>query len=205
MSGISVAFDVREVAPERINSIALALEDRQPLHRAIGVHTFGITRDWLIDIARTRHDSARRLGAAPTGHWSQAAEKTTYTATEEVARVSVYQPGIGRAAHDVTIEPGPGKQFLALPAIAQAYGQRAYRVPDLVFIRTGAKQTAVLVKKDKGREIGTVWYWLVKSVFQRQDRTLLPSDEHYSIAGLKAFRDYLKAEALRRRTSGGRK
>jgi hypothetical protein len=38
---------------------------------------------------------------------------------------------------------------------------------------------------------GTVWYWLVKSVFQRQDRTLLPNDEQYRLAALEAVHDYM--------------
>lgn len=202
MSGISLAIDVRDVVGDRINALVGALEASEPMHRAIGAEAFALTRDWLIDLAQTRHDTARRLGAAPTGHWAQAAEKTTLAATPEAATVTVNQVGIGRVDHDVTIEPGPGKEFLALPAIAQAYGQRAYRVPDLVFIRTGTKQTAVLVKKDAGREIGTVWYWLVKSVTQRKDRTLLPDDERYRVSALKGLRNFIGAE-VQRRASGG--
>jgi hypothetical protein len=38
---------------------------------------------------------------------------------------------------------------------------------------------------------GTVWYWLVKSVFQRQDRTLLPNDEQYWLAALEGVHDYM--------------
>ena len=38
---------------------------------------------------------------------------------------------------------------------------------------------------------GTVWYWLVKSVFQPQDRTLLPNDEQYRLTALKGVHDYM--------------
>ena len=37
----------------------------------------------------------------------------------------------------------------------------------------------------------TVWYWLVKTVTQAQDRTLLPSDEEYRLAALESIRDYV--------------
>ena len=37
----------------------------------------------------------------------------------------------------------------------------------------------------------TVWYWLVKSVFQPHGRTLLPNEEQCRLAALEGVRDYM--------------
>ena len=172
------------------------LTDLTPLNEQVGTRATEVTRSHLVAIAQSRHATANRLGATPTGHWGQAAEKTTFSADQQGAIISIEQPGIGRVAHDVTIVPGPGKTYLTLAAIAAAYGQLARRVPDLTFmIRMvdGLRRAVALARvegegKDKTE---TVWYWLVTSVTQKQDRTLLPSDEEYRLAALAGVRDFV--------------
>lgn len=172
------------------------LTDRTSMNEAVGIRGTEVTRSHLVAIAQSRHATAQRLGAPPSGHWGQAAEKTTFTANQEGATVSIEQPGIGRVAHDVTITPGSGKKYLTLPAIAAAYNQRAYRISGLhVMVRfIGGERRAVALATKTGAgadRVETVWYWLVQSVTQKQDRTLLPSDEEYRLAALAGVRDFV--------------
>jgi hypothetical protein len=172
------------------------LNDRTPMNERVGDRATQLTRKHLIEIAQSRHATAQRLGASPTGHWAQAAEKTSFAADPGGATISIDQPGIGRVAHDVTIVPTGGKKYLTIPAIAEAYGKVARSIPDLaLMIRwKGGERRAVALAQvtGKGKErTETVFYWLVKSVTQKQDRTLLPSDDEYELSGLAGVRDYV--------------
>jgi hypothetical protein len=197
MSGIGLQIDVRSAEVDQLVSRLLdGLTDLTPLNEQVGIRTTERTRNHLVAIAQTRHATATRLGATPSGHWGQAAEKTSFQANQEGAIISIEQPGIGRVAHDVTIEPGPGKKYLTLPAIAAAYNQRAYRISGLhVMVRfLEGERRAVALAMDSGEgkdRVETVWYWLVTSVTQKQDRTLLPSDEEYNLAALAGVRDFV--------------
>ena len=173
---------------------------RVGLNRAIGAAALQLTRAHLIEIGNTRHDTAKRLGASPTGHWSQAAEKTKANADANGATITIKQPGIGRAAHDVTIVPKDGKKFLTLPNRAEAYGKRARRAGIALKMVWGRKGPWALVPKDfaipkgeaafsKIKEIA--YYILARKIDQKQDRTLLPSDAEYRQATLEGARDYV--------------
>jgi hypothetical protein len=176
----------------RLGRLVAGLSDtgRAHLHEMILGRVLELTREHLREIAQTRHDTANKLGASPTGHWAQAAEKTSGTYDETAATVTVSQPGIGRVAHPITILPGPGKEALTLPLIAPAYGQRAYRVPGLFVWKSPTSGNAFLAQSEGHPGALVLWYLLVKSVVQEQDRTLLPSDELYRAAALQGCVDY---------------
>lgn len=193
---IGLTIEVKSAELEaKLDRFFNALSRREELNRNLGRRGRELTRNHLTAIAQTRHATAQKLGASPSGHWGQAAEKTSFTADEAGATVTVKQQGIGRVAHDVDITPGAGKKYLTIPAIAEAYNQRAYRLDLDVMIRRkdGAARAVALGKPSgKGKEkTFTVWYWLVKSVHQKQDRTLLPSDEEYRLTTLAGVRDYI--------------
>lgn len=193
---IGVKIEVRSAeTDEKLQRFLASLTDRRELHEHVGDRVEKVTKSHLVAIAQTRHATAQRLGAAPSGHWAQAAEKTSVSADDSGATISISQPGIGRVAHDVKIVPGAGKKYLTLPAIAEAYNQRAYRVPGLrAMVRwiNGERRAVALAKRGEGDQAKeTVWYWLVKSVHQKQDRTLLPSDEEYRLSALTGVRDYI--------------
>jgi hypothetical protein len=171
------------------------LNDKTALNRSVADRATELTRNYLTAIAQSRHATATSLGASPSGHWAQAAEKTSGSADSDAAKITIAQPGIGRALHDVTIIPTGGKKYLTIPAVAAAYAKRAPTVPDLVpIIRTigGTRRAVALGKKSSVKGVPpTIWYWLVKSVTQKQDRSLLPSDEQYRLAALEGAREYL--------------
>lgn len=188
----TLAITVQDTATPRMAQLMAGLGNRTGLHEAVGREALGLTRNHLIHIAATRHATAERLGAAPTGHWAQAAEKTVETHDENAATITINQPGIGRVAHDVTITPKAGKKFLTIPLAAEAYGQRAYRMNNTFFLRSKAGQLFI-ARQNGGARGGSLvlLYLLVKSVFQKQDRSLLPSDDEYRIAAKLGVRNYV--------------
>lgn len=199
MSGISLKVDVNDGATPRVREFLERCANMRGLHEAIGLRARALTRDHLIELARDRHATANRLGATPSGHWAQAAEKTTHTADAVSATVTIAHPGIGRAMHDVDIVPTGGKKALTIPLIAQAYNLRAAAAweQEGLFIAGGknakGKEVAVAVKR-LGDGSLQPWYLLVPRVHQKQDRTLLPSDGEYALAaqqGARDFADYL--------------
>lgn len=195
MSGISLSVDVQDGAKPLVSELISRLTNRTGLHQAIGMRARTLTREHLISLAGTRHASAARLGATPSGHWAQAAEKSTYAADSGAATVTVTQPGIGRAFHDVDIYPSGGAKALTIPLIAQAYNLRAADVwaAEELFIPKREDQSGKAVA-GKRRSDGSFqpWYLLVPSVHQAQDRSLLPSDTEYERAAVDGAIDYLK-------------
>lgn len=203
MSGISLNVDVRDGATAMVRDFIAGLTNRTQLHEAIATRARTVTRDHLISLAGTRHGSANRLGASPSGHWAQAAEKTSADFDASSATITVSHPGIGRAFHDVEIYPGAGKKAITIPLIAQAYNLRAASVweSEGLFIVKGKSSkgngAAVAVKRLPD---GTLqpWYLLVPHVHQKQDRTLLPSDREYRAAAVMGARDFVDYLITRR-------
>ena len=77
MSGISLNVDVRDGATPLVRDFISRLGNLSELHEFIGHRMQAVTRDHLL--ALDSHATANRLGAQPSGHWAQAAEKTSYT------------------------------------------------------------------------------------------------------------------------------
>jgi hypothetical protein len=167
-----------------------ALSDRGELHAHLAVGVTDFIRAYLRETPR--HNTASRLGASPTGFRERnAADIRAISDSENAITLIPRSTGLGRAFGDVTLIPGPGKTYLAIPADARSYGKsprdfgegvlkfailRAHRVfPVLLFAADGA-----------------VAYWLRRSVTQKQDRSLLPSDEGLREVGRRAATQYLQ-------------
>lgn len=170
--------------------------DRSGLNEAIGIEELALFRNHLIALAESRHGTANALGATPSGHLAQAAEKTTMRSDASGATITITQPGMRRAFGDVDIFPGPGKKALTIPLTAEAYNRRAIGMVGLFAIRS-KEGKGLLVRKDGAGGLVAL-YLLVSSVHQKQDRTLLPSDEEIITAakiGARNYVDYLLLNA----------
>jgi len=193
---ISIEIGIQDAGVNaRLEQLFAGLTDRTELHEAIGRDTLNLTRDYLTEIAQYRHKSAEAIGGTPTGFLSRAAEQTGMSASPEAATVTIRSPGIGRVDHDVTITPTEGRQWLTLPIAGIAYGRTVSQVQDMLgkrFFRPGSKANPknVLALGD-GKGGLKLYFALVKSVFQKQDRSLLPSDQAYKDAALKGVRSWL--------------
>lgn len=183
---VEITVHGAQEANAALATLSRGLEQRAAFHAELAGDAERLTRDYLIKISRERHRTANRLGANPTGHLARAAGAVESSSSDEQATVRIDHPGIIRAFEDVLIRPGPGKKYLTIPLIAEAYGTTASEQKllgnMLVFIRTrGGGKGGVLMKPGgEAGGMGTAWYLLVEKVRQSQDRTLLPSDEAYA-------------------------
>jgi len=128
--------------------------------------------------ADLRHDTARRLGARPTGLLRKGAARITWMASANDATVNVPIVGISRAFHDLTIRPRNAKA-LTIPVADAAYGHRVRELQRMgwqVFRPRG--RDFLMGRKDGGE--AKLLYALRKSVTVRKDRTLLPTDDQVS-------------------------
>jgi hypothetical protein len=167
------------------------------MNRAAGFEVQQLTTRHLRDIAGSRHETATKLGAAPTNHWAQAAEKVAspaaLTADSDSAVLAINHPGIGRAFHDVTITPTNAKA-LTIPVSAIAYGRRAGEFGRALFIfKSKFTGTAFLAMRQGDRNaLPLLLYVLLRSVTQRQDRSLLPSDDELGNAAAEGVKRYVR-------------
>lgn len=193
--GLTITIEDAEVRGMLDSLYAGLREDVAELNESVGESVRDVVRDYLIELSNdpSRHRSATELGAEPSGFWGRAAKLTTFSASTGGATVSVESPGIGRVAHDVTITPGEGKQWLTIPLVAAAYNQRAYRTDNLFFVKPRGRDYALLGRRTgTGGDAAVQWFYLlVKSVYQTQDRTLLPSDEKLTRTAVKAVKRYV--------------
>ncbi len=217
MSLLAVDISIGGDAQRMLAQLEAELLNPVEIHQDIATRAENLTRDYLTSLAQSRHATADSLGAAPTGHLERAAESVMSRSDAEGAVVGITSPGITRAFSDITITPVNAK-YLTIAATAEAYGKRAGAFNDLrlAFFKGGrlalvkADQSRVSDRRASGYGIESkaaketrvpqqaaqrppIYYWLVKSVHQQQDRTLLPSDELLQSAAEEGVRDWLKS------------
>lgn len=123
-------------------------------------------------------------------------------------KVAINHVGIAQRYFGGEIKPGPGKEWLTIPARAETHGRRAGEFDDLHFERYrsdlaalvqnaqtrlgGRVDGSVTERGATGETGGGIFYWLVKEVYQKEDPTVLPPEEELQDAGLNAGEDYVK-------------
>lgn len=144
-----------------------------------------LVRAHLAKLGTWKHMSAEKLGAQPTGILGRAATRTTSNATSEYGEVVIPTPAVRRAFHDVEIRP-KSWEFLTIPASREAYGFRAGVLASLGWKIYRPGKAKVLMGR-LGDDEPKVLYYLATSVHQRQDRSLLPSDEEIHTTATRAM------------------
>jgi hypothetical protein len=176
---------------------------RRNLHQAMGEEVQVLTAGYLRRLAEDRHDTAKALGAQPTGFLGTAAEKVAgsdaLTADSDAATLTIDHPGMRRAFGPVTISPTSAKS-LAIPIHAIAYGKRAAFLWNQLSLFIPKGCNFIAMKGPDGKSIIPL-YVLVRSLTQKQDRTLLPSDEEFEGAAIKGAENFYSA--AKRRAAGG--
>lgn len=89
-------------------------------------------------------------------------------------------PGAGRAFHDVLIRPVRARA-LTIPMHQRAYGKKASDIEGLF----KPKGKNILAVNENGRLVAM--FALAQSAFQRQDRFLMPTDDHLANGIFKAL------------------
>lgn len=190
MNPVPLKIDVTGLAEAtgELQRIRSGLADRRQLHAAIGADAAQFTRDYLS--RDRRHATAQRLGATPTGFRARISKRIEGASDAEGAIVRIPRnTGLGRAFSDIVITPGTGRTYLTIPADAETYGKVVRDFPTDAFkfaiFTTARGPCPVLVWAESGgaHDKGEVAWWLRRKVTQKQDRTLLPSDEGYQEIG----------------------
>lgn len=191
------------------HNVLAALADmgrhRKPLNAALGKRVeVGLRAHFEV-----RNAGGNKQGWKPTQFWNRIRTATAFAgADEKSARVVIDDPAINQKIFGGTITPKEGK-YLAIPAIAEAYGHSP-KIFDFLQFRPGrnggalveSERTHIKIgrkKKDGTQSVknagegwgGRVWYWLVKSVTQHADPNALPSDAVIGAALLDGTRRYL--------------
>lgn len=183
MSGPSLTIEIRSIdeAEHTLQALRNTLADRRPLHAEMAGNARTATQQYLRGL--NRHRTAQRLGATPSSHYEKAANSIEAQSDDQAAIIRIpRRTGLGRAFGDVTITPRPGKTFLTIPAHSLTYGKSARDFPEGTFDFAALGRFRALLWAD-GPDKGKVAYWLKKQVFQKQDRTLLPSDDTFREIG----------------------
>lgn len=175
-----------------LQALRNAIARRGPMHARMAVRGQQFTQDYLRKLKR--HRSAARLGAAPSGHMERSAAAVEAQHDEKEARVTIpRRTGLGRAFGDVIIRPGSGRTYVTIPAHQTTYGRSVRDFPEGTFKFAVIKSWRIFLAQVfvAGPYKGEVGYWLKREVRQKQDRTLLPSDEGYATVARRAAIEYL--------------
>ncbi len=209
---LAVRIDLTDHATPVVRAIgrALAPERLNPVVGRAGVNAF---RTALFEANRTKPNA---LGGTRTNFYADAARGTHFDDVGDGVLISVNQVGIRQRVLGGTITPKKAK-FLTIPARAEAHGKRAREFNDLVIVfgRGGqpvalarAAQSLLSVRRDKttGSRIGTskkgnaggeILFWLVKSVTQRGDPSIMPTEAALSAVIFKDVESYVQRIAAR--------
>ena len=197
MSTLNIKFDVKDQLSPALQARAAQLNPLT-LTRQLAAAGVRVTKSHLLQLNQARPNA---LGGRRTNFDAQAARATTSTSDAQAATIIVSQQGFAQRYHGGTITPKRAKN-LAIPANADAYGRspRESKVP-LVFALVGGRRPALIARENwqrtvtrgqrKGQTVAdysdkatrgafTVMYWLVKSVTQRPDPTVMPTAQEYS-------------------------
>lgn len=169
------------------------------------------------------------LGGSRTHFYAEAARATHFDVVSDGVLISVNQVGIRQRVLGGTIVPKT-KKFLTIPARAEAYGKRAREFESLVVVFGSNGQPVALAANDKtdterftgraygrGRALGgsankghagTVMFWLVKSVTQVGDPSVVPDEAELmngtgDVKGIKAEVASYVRRAADRALNGG--
>lgn len=182
------SLEVQEKLGPVLSRIAAGLEgaDRVRVSRAMGGEVRGLIVRHLTELGNSRHTTAQRLGARPTGYIAQLAENFDQSSTVAVdadgVSISMRHPVIARALRDITIVPTGGKQFLTIPLNALAYGRRVGEFEKFRLVRQGGDHRGPEGKKDKPYDNSLPAWLLVRSVTQKRDPSLLPTLDEITTA-----------------------
>ena len=175
-------LEVTVSVPSNIDHLDQKLQNGMAsVYRNAGVRLARCIRNWIRLLASTRHDTANKLGATPTGHF-RASDVQPPNATNADVSVTVTTPGISRAYHDIDIDPVNGS-WLTIPLHSESYGLSAREYSERYgkLFRINKKGSTekgnVLYTKDVLNGKPIPMYALTTHVHQVQDPSLMPSSD----------------------------
>lgn len=191
-----------QVKSERLKRSIAALSEwnRLPIYTAGANALAEEVGRWIGKASASRHKTAARLGASPTGFLEDASAQVTSQANANEGRAIINAPGFRRAFSPIVVRPVKSKA-LTIPISAYAYG---HRVGDLkangwnIFRPMkggGAGPIAARILMGRGPDGAppAPLYALAASARIPQDRGLLPPDsEMQKTVSNAMLREYLR-------------
>jgi hypothetical protein len=151
-----------------------------------------------------------------THHYAAAARQTSYALTDDAVVVTTDKEGIASRQRDTLITPKK-KQWLTIPAIAQAHGKVAGDFGNLRFVKFSDTLAALVEKTVSGATKGQsgkavlgkrkrlalvkgsgyrnlVYFWLKKSTLVPKDDEIVPTMKAIEEVANQAARSYFAAK-----------
>lgn len=198
----ALAISVQD-GPMRRLFAAMGPEGRRACHHAMAYALLVLCRKHLARAAASRHKTAARLGAAPTGHLEEAARTMLIQADADHGAVEVRSPGFARALGPLTVRARRAKA-LTIPLDRAAHGRRAAELKRMgwsLFRAPGPALRGILLGKGPSGEVRAL-YALRPSVTLPHDPGLLPKHEALAQTTKAALAQRLQS-ALRRTAAQG--
>jgi hypothetical protein len=213
LMSLAVTIDVSDHATPVVRAIGRALAPER-LNPVVGKAAVNAFRASLFEANRTKPNA---LGGTRTNFYQKAGGNVHFDDVGDGVLISVNALGIRQRVLGGTIKPKTAK-FLTIPARAEAHGKRAREFgEDLVVVfGSGGRpiglarrwKTTLSVRRDKttGSRIGMskksevggeILFWLVKSVTQRGDPSIMPTEAALSAAIFKDVESYVQRIAAR--------
>ena len=206
---MNLTVDIKETGQDELERLGLALlhAKANPVLGRAAVNTF---RDHFFELNRQR---ANQLGGRRTNFYAQAARSTHFETSGDAITIATNQVGIRLRRYGGTVRP-KNSNWLTIPIRSEAYGKRAREFNDLRFVFANP-QTAYLVKAERtevsfrkskrgktkvvrGKEIGgEALYVLKKSVTQRPDASVFPTEAKLNRSLVEAANEYLRRQGGR--------
>jgi hypothetical protein len=207
---LNIEIDVNDDATPVLLTLVEALTDRTAFHGYLSLDVAEHTRRHIRSAAQSRHKTALRLGSAPTGYLSKAANTVESDHDSDGITLRVAGAIFKRVGGPVTIRPRAGKKYLTIPVHAEAVGRAARELWWPAKARTSTRKTKrrpkliqglVLITSKKGNLLlvkpngdGTItpYYVLKSSVTLPQDEGLLPTSQELGAVAEKTATWYLR-------------
>lgn len=189
-------------APPAIQAILSAVRDRSGLHRSMSYDLAAMVAGHIRRASATRHASANRLGAAPTGHLEAAARSVAPVSDGLEIAATVDSPGFRRVDGPLEIK-AKNTPNLTIPVHAVAYGRRVWQVRNLlgtpIFrpLAPGGQRGRGPYRNFLAAQVRgefRILYALKPSVTLPQDLGLLPSESEFGDRMTQALRRYLRSK-----------
>ena len=223
---LNIKLKSSNTATPALETLRTTLKKREGFHKKLAGTLEDVTRDHIRSAATTRHKTATRLSASPTGYLTRLAETTETHSDNQGVVIRISGAIFRRVLGPVVVQPVQRK-WLAIPARADAYGRRPGEFSNLRFVKfsetlaalvdggitSGYKSRAQKKKPKKAKphkpralkRDDKIAFWLKKKTTLPQDRELIPSEQKHTAAAELAAREFIQeqADALRAKRYGG--
>lgn len=151
------------------------------------------TRAHIQQASQSRHKTASKLGASPTGYLLNKAASVEAIGSPGRILLSVAGEIFKRTFQPVTVRATTGK-MLTIPCTAESYGKRAREFGDDLFVyrSKGSNGPAFLARRQGGRM--QFLFLLKREVVLPQDRGLLPLEADFLKTAEQSAIDFTELE-----------